>query len=96
MAHTKAGGSTQYGRDSVSKRLGVKRFGGQIARAGNILIRQRGTGFHAGKNVRRGKDDTLYAVISGIVRFSKRKLKKFNGKLRDTRFVSIEPLPEKK
>jgi large subunit ribosomal protein L27 len=59
MAHKKAGGSTNNGRDSVSKRLGVKRFGGQVVLAGNILVRQRGTKFHPGTNVRRGKDDTL-------------------------------------
>ena len=69
MAHKKAGGSTRNGRDSVSKRLGVKRFGGEVVAAGNILIRQRGTRFHPGTNVGRGKDDTLFATATGTVLF---------------------------
>ncbi|GAA5317405.1 MAG: 50S ribosomal protein L27 [Candidatus Pelagadaptatus aseana] len=69
MAHKKAGGSTRNGRDSESKRLGVKRFGGQTVLAGNILIRQRGTRFHAGENVGIGKDHTLFAKADGVVKF---------------------------
>lgn len=69
MAHKKAGGSTRNGRDSESKRLGVKRFGGQQVLAGNILVRQRGTRFHAGTNVGIGKDHTLFAKIDGAVKF---------------------------
>tara|TARA_R110002094_G_scaffold3664_3_gene11843 strand:- start:337 stop:594 length:258 start_codon:yes stop_codon:yes gene_type:complete len=69
MAHKKAGGSTNNGRDSESKRLGVKRFGGQKVLAGNILIRQRGTRFHAGSNVGIGKDHTLFATAEGVVKF---------------------------
>jgi len=69
MAHKKAGGSTSNGRDSESKRLGVKLFGGQQAVAGNILVRQRGTRFHAGSNVGVGKDHTLFAKADGIVKF---------------------------
>ena len=69
MAHKKAGGSTRNGRDSESKRLGVKRFGGQTVIAGNILIRQRGTRFHAGENVGIGKDHTLFAKADGKVVF---------------------------
>ena len=69
MAHKKAGGSTRNGRDSVSKRLGVKRFGGQEVAAGNILVRQRGTRFHAGDNVGMGKDHTLFATADGKVEF---------------------------
>lgn len=69
MAHKKAGGSTSNGRDSQSKRLGVKRFGGQIVLAGNILIRQRGTKYHAGENVGMGKDHTLFAKAAGAVTF---------------------------
>ncbi len=69
MAHKKAGGSTRNGRDSVSKRLGVKRFGGQLVKAGNILVRQRGTQFHPGENVGCGKDHTLFAKADGEVRF---------------------------
>ncbi len=69
MAHKKAGGSTNNGRDSESKRLGVKRFGGQTVLAGNILVRQRGTKFHAGENVGIGKDHTLFAKADGAVKF---------------------------
>ncbi|MCE2570571.1 50S ribosomal protein L27 [Motilimonas eburnea] len=69
MAHKKAGGSTRNGRDSESKRLGVKRFGGESVLAGNILVRQRGTKFHAGTNVGLGKDHTLFATASGTVKF---------------------------
>lgn len=69
MAHKKAAGSTRNGRDSESKRLGVKRFGGQAVAAGNILVRQRGTKFHAGVNVGMGKDHTLFATADGVVKF---------------------------
>jgi large subunit ribosomal protein L27 len=69
MAHKKAGGSSRNGRDSNSQRLGVKRFGGQDVRAGNILVRQRGTKFHPGRNVGIGSDDTLFALIDGVVQF---------------------------
>lgn len=69
MAHKKAGGSTSNGRDSISKRLGVKRYGGQSVLAGNILVRQRGTRFHAGENVGLGKDHTLFAKSNGVVKF---------------------------
>jgi large subunit ribosomal protein L27 len=69
MAHKKAGGSTRNGRDSESKRLGVKRFGGQAVAAGNILVRQRGTHFHPGVNVGCGKDHTLFAKVDGVVQF---------------------------
>ena len=72
MAHKKAGGSTRNGRDSESKRLGVKRFGGESVLAGNILVRQRGTKFHPGTNVGRGKDDTLFAKETGVVKFEKK------------------------
>jgi len=70
MAHKKAGGSTRNGRDSESKRLGVKIFGGQVAGAGNIIIRQRGTRFHPGLNVGCGKDHTLFAKAEGVVTFT--------------------------
>lgn len=70
MAHKKAGGSTRNGRDSESKRLGVKRFGSQKVKAGNILVRQRGTHFHPGINVGCGRDHTLYALVEGTVYFS--------------------------
>ncbi|MGI9257003.1 MAG: 50S ribosomal protein L27 [Salinispira sp.] len=77
MAHKKGGGSTKNGRDSQSKRLGVKRFGGQLVKAGEILIRQRGTRIHPGINVGRGKDDTLFAKAQGTVEFTERRGRKF-------------------
>ena len=76
MAHKKAGGSTRNGRDSESKRLGVKRYGGESVLAGNILVRQRGTHFHAGTNVGCGRDHTLFAKTDGVVRFVQRGPKK--------------------
>ena len=72
MAHKKGGGSTRNGRDSESKRLGVKRFGGEKVLPGNIIVRQRGTRFYPGKNVSMGKDHTIFALIDGFVKFSKR------------------------
>jgi large subunit ribosomal protein L27 len=77
MAHKKGQGSTKNGRDSESKRLGVKKFGGQRVRAGNIIIRQRGTKFHPGENVGRGGDDTLFATADGLVTFKTRSGKKY-------------------
>jgi large subunit ribosomal protein L27 len=71
MAHKKAGGSSRNGRDSASQRRGVKRFGGQVVRAGNILVRQVGTKFHPGENVGMGKDYTLFAKIDGVVHFER-------------------------
>ena len=71
MAHKKGGGSTSNGRDSISKRLGVKHYGGETVVAGNIIVRQRGTKIHPGSNVGRGKDDTLFAKADGIVRFER-------------------------
>lgn len=70
MAHKKAGGSSRNGRDSESKRLGVKRFGGEVVNAGSIIVRQRGTRFHAGENVGIGKDHTLFAKVTGTVQFA--------------------------
>jgi large subunit ribosomal protein L27 len=84
MAHKKAGGSTRNGRDSVSKRLGVKRFGGQRVQAGSILVRQRGTHFHAGTNVGCGRDHTLYAKADGAVKFEVKGPK-------NRKFVSVVP-----
>lgn len=72
MAHKKAGGSSRNGRDSESKRLGVKRYAGQVVLAGNILVRQRGTKFHPGTNVKIGKDDTLFATADGKVMFERK------------------------
>ena len=84
MAHKKAGGSSRNGRDSQSKRLGVKRFGGERVSAGSIIVRQRGTKFHPGKNVGCGKDHTLFAKTDGKVSFTKK-----GPKLRQ--FVNVEP-----
>ena len=86
MAHKKAGGSSRNGRDSESKRLGVKRFGGQAVVAGNILVRQRGTRMAAGANVGVGRDHTLFALVDGKVKFAT----KSRGKV----FVSVEPAPQ--
>ena len=81
FAHKKGGGSSRNGRDSAAKRLGVKRSDGQFVLAGNILVRQRGTKFHVGNNVGIGSDDTLYALVDGIV--------KFERKVRDKKQVSV-------
>lgn len=70
MAHKKAGGSTRNGRDSQAKRLGVKKFGGELVKAGNILVRQRGTEYHPGQNVGLGRDHTLFATVDGQVKFA--------------------------
>jgi len=72
MAHKKGVGSSRNGRDSTSKRLGIKKFGGQFVKSGNILIRQRGTKFHPGINVKRGGDDTLFSIVNGFVKFETR------------------------
>lgn len=77
MAHKKSGGSAKNGRDSISKRLGVKIFGGQQINAGSIIVRQRGTKYKAGKNVGIGKDDTLFALTTGVVRFVTKNKRKF-------------------
>ena len=90
MAHRKAGGSTQLGRDSQSKRLGVKKFGGQKVKTGNIIVRQRGTKFRPGNNVKKGSDDTLFALKDGAVKFSAKKIRKFTGRLERAKFVSVE------
>lgn len=84
MAHKKAGGSTRNGRDSKPKYLGIKRFGGQLVTAGSIIVRQRGTPFHPGTNVGKGKDDTLYATATGWVKFT------VSGRNK-RRFVNIVP-----
>jgi len=91
MAHKKAAGSTALGRDSAGKRLGVKLYAGEVAKAGAIIIRQRGTKFYPGLNVAKGKDDTLFALKEGVVKFSDKKLTKFNGKLKDTKIVNVIP-----
>ena len=90
MAHRKAGGSTQLGRDSISKRLGIKKFAGEKAKPGQIIVRQRGTKYRPGKNVKRGEDDTLFAMKEGKVKFTSRKVRKFTGKMIEKKFVSVE------
>lgn len=79
MAHTKAKGSTKLGRDSQSKRLGVKIFGGQKVKVGQIIIRQRGTSFYPGDGVKVGRDHTIFSMKDGEVKFEKKKLSKYNG-----------------
>jgi large subunit ribosomal protein L27 len=86
MAHKKAGGSSRLGRDSQSQRLGVKKFGGQVVRAGNILVRQRGTKIHPGENVGVGRDFTIFALIDGKVKFER--ANKYSRK------VSVYPVEE--
>ncbi|NJK71694.1 50S ribosomal protein L27 [Candidatus Gracilibacteria bacterium] len=90
MAHKKAAGSTNNGRDSASKRLGVKRFGSQKVFRGEILVRQRGTKFHPGVNVKRANDDTLIALSDGVVSFKKKKVIMFNGNLKKRTFVEVQ------
>ena len=84
MAHKKAGGSTRNGRDSRGRRLGIKKFGGEVVNAGNIIVRQRGTAYHPGENIGCGRDHTLFALTDGTVSFKVGK--------NDRRFVSIIPL----
>lgn len=91
MAHKKAGGSTALGRESQSKRLGIKLSDGQFAKEGAIIVRQRGTRVHPGTNVAKGKDDTLYAKINGIVKFATKQKHAFTGKLRTIKLVQVVP-----
>lgn len=89
MAHKKAGGSTRLGRDSNPQYLGTKVGDGQSVHAGAVIVRQRGTGIHPGKNVKKGKDDTLYAKLAGIVKFTTKKCKRFDGSLKKRKFANI-------
>ncbi|MCC2631924.1 MAG: ribosomal protein [Patescibacteria group bacterium] len=91
MAHKKAGGSTRLGRDSRSQRLGVKIFGDQHAKAGNIVVKQFGMKFKAGEGVGVGDDDTLFALRDGLVQFKTVMKRKFTGALKSTRIVSVMP-----
>lgn len=86
MAHKKGVGSSRNGRDSQAQRLGIKRFGGQFVKAGNILVRQRGTKFHPGTNVGKGSDDTLFALVDGVVNFER--------KDRDRLKISVSPVAQ--
>lgn len=92
MSHKKAGGSTALGRDSVAKRLGVKKYAGEVVKPGNILVRQRGSKIRAGNNVMMGKDDTIFATINGVVKFTERKIKRFNSQLKKAKFIHVEPI----
>jgi large subunit ribosomal protein L27 len=89
MAHKKAAGSTALGRESESKRLGVKLTDGQWAKAGAIIIRQRGTKYHPGLNVKKGSDDTLFALKGGFVKFTTKKLRKFDNSLKSCKIVNV-------
>lgn len=91
MAHKKAAGSTSLGRDSQSKRLGVKIFAGQKAKAGSILVRQRGSRYKAGLNVKHGSDDTLFAKVAGTVKFRKLKRKRFDNSIKLTSYIDVMP-----
>ena len=89
MSHKKAGGSTRLGRDSAAQRLGVKMHDGETIKKGMIIIRQRGTRVHPGKNVAKGKDDTLFSLANGKVKFSEHKRKRFDGSLKLAKFVEV-------
>jgi len=89
MAHKKAGGSTQLGRDSVSKRLGLKRHDGQTVKPGMILVKQRGTKYRPGKNVKKGTDDSLFTTANGIVKITEKKVRLFNNSLKKRKFISV-------
>lgn len=90
MSQKKAGGSTRLGRDSISKRLGVKVYGDQKVKKGEIIIRQRGTKFRAGKNTKRTSDDSIIALKDGIVKFTQRKIFRFTGKLAKAKIISVK------
>ena len=92
MAHKKAGGSTNNGRDSIAKRRGVKRFGGQAVNAGEIIVRQKGFWYRPGRNTHLGKDWTIHADTDGKVSFSQKRILKFNGRREKVTFVHIEPV----
>ncbi len=91
MAHRKAGGSTRLGRDSQSKRLGIKKFGDQLVQAGDILVRQRGSKWGAGAGTKVGGDDTVYAVTNGFVKFSRKAKQHFTGHKSEKTIVSVVP-----
>lgn len=89
MAHVKAGSTTALGRDSQAKRLGIKIYGNQTIKAGQIIVRQRGTQYRPGKNVKKAEDDTLYASIDGYVQFVTKKIKKFTGNLKSATIINV-------
>ncbi len=95
MATKKAGGSTAYGRDSHGQRLGVKKYAGEFVKNGNIIVRQRGTKIRPGLNVRLGKDDTIFAVTDGVVKFTNRRIRRFTGQMKIAKFVNVVPADSK-
>ena len=95
MSKTKAGGSTKLGRDSESQRLGVKKFGGEFVKSGNILVRQRGSKWVAGKGVSTGKDDTIFAIYDGHVKFIKKAVMNYTGKKKQKTIVNVIPIEPK-
>jgi len=95
MSTSKSSGSSRLGRDSAAQRLGVKIYAGQTAKTGMIIIRQRGTKYLPGTNVRRGSDDTLYAATTGVVRFGTKLKKSFNRSQRVVKVVNIDPIKKK-
>ncbi len=95
MAHKKAGGSTSYGRDSQGQRLGTKLYAGEFAKIGNIIVRQRGSAIRPGLNVKMGKDDTLFAMADGIVKFTEKKVRRFTGAFKKVKLANIVPAESK-
>jgi large subunit ribosomal protein L27 len=92
MAHKKAGGTTTNGRDSIAKRRGVKRYGGQTVASGEVLVRQKGYWYRPGKNVHVGADWTIHSSVDGIVRFGKKKVTSFSGKQTWATMISVDPI----
>lgn len=89
MAHKKAGGSTSYGRDSHGQRLGIKLYAGEKATIGNVIVRQRGTKVRPGINVRKGTDDTLFAMANGVIKFTQKKVRRFTGAFKTVKFANV-------
>ena len=95
MSKTKQGGSSRLGRDSAAQRLGIKAYDGELVKVGMILIRQRGSKYLAGKNVKVGSDDTIYAMKDGKIKFSSKSKKHFDGSIKVSKVVSVEPTKTK-
>ncbi len=89
MAHKKAGGSTSYGRDSHGQRLGVKKYAGETVKNGNIIIRQRGTKVRPGLGVKIGSDDTIYAIMDGVVKFTRKKVRRYTGAFKLATYANV-------
>jgi len=95
MAHKKAGGSTSYGRDSQGQRLGTKLYAGEFAHIGNIIVRQRGSAIRPGLNVKMGKDDTLFAMAEGLVKFTEKKVRRYTGAFKKVKLANVIPVEAK-